>query len=235
MSLLKKLFFSNKSNTGSPAQFAEGDIFFTTVNSKYYLYKMLVIETAYDGYHVMTYAPIEHKPTINDIENLKVIVYHSPFDRKAFRDAIILTNLPVKSADLIGYHEFLRQTQNPEQYLSIANSYYQSALKLTDNKNHNEAIDAYSKAIDLNPNFFEAIDNRAFCKMDLGLWAEAIKDFELSLNVNSNRMLAEFSMGECFFKMGDFQNAKLQFEKAHRIDPTHQAPIQFLDKLNNKI
>lgn len=48
-------------------------------------------------------------------------------------------------------------------------------------------------------------------------------------------MLAEFSMGECYFKMSDYQNAKLQFEKAHQIDPGHEAPRQFLNKVNEII
>lgn len=229
MSFFKNLFSAKKEN---PTNFSEGDIFYTIVDNKYYLYKMLVIETEYDGYHVMTYEPLEHKPTLRDIDNLKVIAYHSPFDRKAFRDAIVLANFPVRSDDLIGYHEYLRQTYEPQKYLSIANNYYQSGRKLTDNKMYNDAIDAYTKAIDLVPNFFQAIDNRAFCKMDISLWSEAIQDFELSLKVKPDSLLAEFSIGECYFKMGDFQKAKDQFEKANQIDPNHQAPIQFLKKVN---
>ncbi len=234
MSFLKNLFSKKVGNLKDPTEYSEGDIFYTTIYGKYYLYKILVIETAYDGYHVMTFAPLDHTPTISDIKKLKVFAYHSPFDKKAFRDGTVLTNLKVKSEELIGYHEYLRQTNNPEQYFPIADNYYQAALKLTDDKRHEEAIDSYSKAIDLCPQFFEAIDNRAFCKMDLGLWADAIKDFELSLSTNPNSLLAEFSIGECYFKMGDFQKAKQQFQKAHEIDPTCEAPIKFLDMINRK-
>ena len=74
--------------------------------------------------------------------------------------------------------------------------------------------------------------------MDLGLWTEAIKDFEISLSINPNSLLAEFSIGECYYKMSDFQKAKKHFQKAHEIDPTHDAPIKFLkmveDKTNKK-
>ncbi|MBK7988556.1 MAG: hypothetical protein IPK11_17050 [Ignavibacteria bacterium] len=68
--------------------------------------------------------------------------------------------------------------------------------------------------------------------MDLGLWADAIEDFKLSLQRNPNSLLAEFSIGECYFKMSDYENAKRQFEITHSIDPNHQAPKQFLDKIN---
>lgn len=137
------------------------------------------------------------------------------------------------SENLIRYHKYLRLTQKPNYYISIANNYYQSGFKLTDEKKQYEAIDAYSKAIDLFPKFFETIDNRAFCKMDLGLWSDAIEDFKLSVSQNPNDLLAEFSIGECYFKLGELQNAKQQFEIANKIDPNHQASRQFLNKLND--
>jgi tetratricopeptide (TPR) repeat protein len=66
--------------------------------------------------------------------------------------------------------------------------------------------------------------------MDLGKWTDAIEDFKLSLSVNPKSLLAEFSIGECFFKMGDYKNAIKQFQKAIDIDPAHQAPRDFLKK-----
>jgi tetratricopeptide (TPR) repeat protein len=171
-------------------------------------------------------------PSPKNINSLEVAVYHSPIDKNGFKDAKLLTKDKISSDDLIGYHEYLRQTQEPNYYIPIANEYYQAGLRLTDEKKHYDAIDSYSKAVDLMPNFFEAIDNRAFCKMDLGQWAEAIEDFQESLEVNPNSLLAEFSIGECYLKMDNYKEAKEQFEKAIAIDPTHQAPKDFLKKVN---
>lgn len=214
------------------ADFSIGDIFYTKTDGKYNLFKLLVDDKEFECYHILTYSPLDNLPTVDSIDNLQVFVYHSPFDKKAFAGATLLTNKLITANDLIGYHEYLRQTQEPIYYVSIANSYYKAGLKLTDEKKHYEAIDSYTKAIDLFPQFFEAIDNRAFCKMDLGLWSDAIEDFKISLQQNPNSLLAEFSIGECYFKMGDYQNAKQQFEKAYSIDPDHQAPKQFLNKIN---
>ena len=180
----------------------------------------------------MTYKPLDKLPNITDINNFEIFVYHSPFDKKAFAEAKLLGNKSINSDDLLGYHEYLRQTQEPNFYIPIANNYYKSGLRLTDEKKHIEAIDSYSKAIDLYPQFFEAIDNRAFCKMDLGLLTDAIQDFKLSLEGNPSSLLAEFSIGECYFKMNDYENAKRHFETAYQIDPNHQAPRQFLDKIH---
>lgn len=233
MSFFKKLF----SDTDSPienksADFLVGDIFYTQTDDQFNLYKLLAIDTDPTCYHVLSYRPTKSLPAVTEIEKLPVFVYHSPFDKSAFAKATLLINKNVNAADLIGYHEYLRQTQTPNYYISIANNYYKAGFQLTTEKKLHEAIDAYSKAIDLFPQFFEAIDNRAFCKMDLGLFQDAIEDFKLSLQQNPNSLLAEFSLGECYFKLGDFENAKPKFEKAHNIDPNHPAPKQYLEKVN---
>ena len=160
------------------------------------------------------------------------MIYHSPFDKKAFEDCSLLTNRPITSSDLIGYHEYLRQTSTTEFYTQVAIDYFNEGLRLTDEMKHDEAIDAYSKAIDLFPLFYEAIDNRAFCKMDLAEWEDAITDFRFSLQQNPHSVLAEFSIGECYLKMGDYENAKRQFEIAHNIDPDDELTNQFLAKVD---
>ncbi|HRE58343.1 MAG TPA: hypothetical protein PLW09_11030 [Candidatus Kapabacteria bacterium] len=230
--LKNKVTQPDYSKTEKVTDFSVGDIFYIKTDNKFNLYKLLMIDTEFECYHILTYSPVDNVPALTDIDKLSVFVYHSPFDKKAFANAKLLTNQSLTANDLVGYHEYLRQTQAPNFYVPIANSYYKAGLTLTDQNKHYEAIDSYSKAIDLFPQFFEAIDNRAFCKMDLGLWADAIEDFKLSLQRNPNSLLAEFSIGECYFKMSDYENAKRQFEIAHSIDPNHQAPKQFLDKIN---
>ncbi|MEO8405090.1 MAG: tetratricopeptide repeat protein [Chitinophagaceae bacterium] len=234
MSLFKKIFPSKKED--QPAKhgsFSEGDIFFTNHDNQYHLHKLLFFDKNFDCYHVLSYKPTEVLPTVSDIENLEVQVYHSPIDRNGFKNPVFLLNKNITSDDLIGYHEYLRQTQQVSDYVLLVDKYYQDGYRLTNEKKYNEAIDAYSKAIDLVPTFFEAIDNRAFCKMDIGQWEEAIEDFKKSLLVNPGTVLAEFSIGECYFKMKEYSKAREKFEKAHEIDPSDPAPIEFLKRLND--
>lgn len=229
MSIFKRLFSTKANGHGD---FSDGNIFYIRFDNQYHIYKLLVFDRDSECYHVLSYEPSDILPSIENLDALEVAVYHSPIDKNGFTDARLLTNAEVTSDDLIGYHEYLRQTQEPNYYIPIANEYYQSGLRLVDEKKHHEAIDSYSKAIDLVPNFFEAIDNRAFCKMDLGLWEEAIDDFQESLQANPTSFVAEFSIGECYLKLGNYQKAKEQFEKAIAIDPTHQVPKDFLKKVN---
>lgn len=214
--------------------FISGDIFYKQEHGKFNIYKLLVNDADFECYHVLIYTTVSSLPAADAVDSLDIYSYHAPINSGSFADAILLTNRPVVADDLIGYHEFLRQTQEPGFYVKIAGEYYQEGYRLTDEHKHLEAIDAYSKAIDLFPSFFEAIDNRAFCKMDLGLWEEAIEDFKLSLEENPNSFLAEFSIGECYFKMGDHEKAKIQFEIAKQINPEEKATDLFLEAINKQ-
>lgn len=214
--------------------FSPGDIFYTYADNQYHLHKLLAVDTSFECYHVLSYTPIDQQPTLADPATATVAIYHFPIHTEGFTNPVLLTNSPLTANDLIGYHTYLQHTQDPKLYISIANEYYETGNRLSDEKKYHEAIDAYSKAADLFPLFFEAIDNRAFCKMDLGLWEEAIADFRRSLEIAPNSLLAEFSIGECYYKMGDYQNAKRQFEIAHAIDPHEENTIHFLALLNEK-
>lgn len=236
MGIFKNIFSSGRDKQpGKSPDFSEGDIFYTYFNNQYHVYKLLVFDRDIECYHVLSYKGIDTLPSIENIDSLEVYIYHSPVDKNGFQGAVFMENGPVTADDLIGYHEYLRQTQDAAYYVPVANEYYNTGLRLTDEKKYTEAIDAYSKAIDLFPEFFEAIDNRAFCKMDLGLWSDAIEDFEASLEVNPGSLLAEFSIGECYLRLGDYKKSKMQFEKAVVIDPDHQLSKDFLKKVNDLI
>jgi tetratricopeptide (TPR) repeat protein len=223
---------SNDKNDSNKIDFIKGDIFYLHHDHQFNLYKLLAIESAFECYHILTYQPVEQLPSPMEISKLQVFIYHAPIDKKAFDEAVFIAHEPIVANDLIGYHEYLRQTQDPSYYVSIANEYFQTAYHLTDEGKHMEAIDSYSKAIDLIPQFYEAIDNRAFCKMDLGLWTEAIEDFKLSLEQHPASVLAEFSIGECYFKMAQYLKAKEQFERALQIDPHDEITLRFMEKVN---
>ncbi len=212
-----------------------GDIVSLQDDRQYHLYKLLSIDQRYGTYHMLSYTPSDHLPGVEAVVQLPVLVYHVPLSKQAFAGAVLLGNTPVKADELIGYHEYLRQTQEPELYIPLANQYYKDAYQLTNEQKFQEAIDEYSKAIDLFPLFYEAIDNRAFCKMDLGWWEEAIEDFQLSLNQNPDSFLAIFSIGECYLRAGELHNAREYFETARQIDPNHPALQKFLGEIEERL
>ena len=59
----------------------------------------------------------------------------------------------------------------------LANIYYNKGYAESDLEQHREAIDDFTKAIELEPAFAEAYNNRCNAKNALGLYQEAIDDY----------------------------------------------------------
>jgi tetratricopeptide (TPR) repeat protein len=213
-------------------EFTEGDIFYTILESKYHLHKVLKADQDFNTYHVLGYAPMSSLPDPEKSDELSVFIYHFPIDKNGFENPILFKKSTVRDEELTGYHEYLRQTQSIDSIIQEATRYFHEGYTLTDQQKHEEAIEKYSMAINLYPTLYEAIDNRAFCKMDLGLWQEAIEDFKLSLTIHPYSALAEFSIGECYMKLGDMSTAKEYFNRALAIDPEHEFSKEFLQKIN---
>lgn len=222
---------SNEKSPGTPDMRA-GDLFYVLRDGAYHTYKLLVNDAAFSCYHVLAYEPQDVAPVPREVGNLKISIFHLPVDAGGFENPVVMGNMSVTAYELSGYHEYLRQTQEPKSYTALAIDYFNHGLFLTDEQKHEEAIDSYSKGVDLFPLFYEAIDNRAFCKMNLGQWDAAIEDFTRSLQVNPVSVLAEFSIGECYLRLKRYEDAKAQFEKALAIDPEHQLSKDFLAKVN---
>lgn len=215
--------------------FLAGDIFYTQKEGQFNLFKLIKHDAEFKTYHVKIYHPVDALPKMEDLNEVPVMAHHAPIDENGFENPILLGNAPVEEEDLVGYLEYIKQTGNIDEVIQYASNYYQEAYQLSNQKEHEQAIAKYSKAIELIPNFFEAIDNRAFCKMDLARWKEAVEDFQLSLTINPDSFLAVFSIGECFFKLPDYPKAKEYFEQAAVIDPNHALPKQFLAKTLEKM
>ncbi len=218
-------------STDDIPELQEGDVFYTRYDNKFHLYKLLKHEPEIGAYHVLSFKPVDELPGKYAIDGLEVNIYHLPMHKESFAGATFFTHSDVTADDLIGYHTYLNEMQEDfDEAAKRATEYYHEGYTLTDQGKLTEAIDAYSKAIELIPEFYEAIDNRAFCKMDLGRWRDAIEDFMLSLQINPDSLLAEFSIGECYYRLGEFAKAKYQFEKCVKLDPNHQVSKDFLLK-----
>ncbi|MCE3225610.1 MAG: hypothetical protein K0S32_161 [Bacteroidetes bacterium] len=232
--------FGNKNTTDSEKELVEGDLFYCELKGEYHVYKLLRHDKTHETFHVLCYEPLPKEPDASAIEKLKIMMYHAPIASNGFQGSKFLASSKVSKDDLQGYFYYLKQVnfkeycretgQNTDEVISKANSHYKKAYYLTDEKKYDEAIANYTIAYELFPMFFEAVDNRAFCKMDTGRWEDAIEDFKLSLQINSPSILAEFSIGECYLKMRKLEQAKLQFEKALQIDPDHKLSKDFLAK-----
>ena len=215
--------------------FEAGAIFYTEKEGQFSLFKLIKHDVEFKTYHVKAYHPVDALPQIEDLEQLQIMAYHVPIDENGFKNPRLFSSSTVEEDDLIGYLEYIKQTGNIDEVIQYASKYYEEAYQLNNQKEHAQAIVSYTKAIELIPSFFEAIDNRAFSKMDLGYWDAAIEDFNLSLKTNPDSFLAIFSIGECYFNTAKYVEAKECFEQAAVIDPNHELPKQFLAKTLEQI
>ena len=217
-------------DTPNKTTFETGDVFYTEKEGKFSLFKLIKHDAEFETYHIKVYHPVDVLPQKEDLGKLDVMAYHAPINQNGFENPQLLCSTPLEDDDLEGYLEYIKQTGNIDEVIQYASKYYKEAYQLGSQKEHEQAIARYTKAIDLIPNFFEAIDNRAFAKMDLGRWADAVEDFTLSLSVNPDSLLAIFSIGECYFKSAEYAKAKDYFEQAVALNPSHEVSQQFLAK-----
>ena len=229
MSLLKKLFGSEYQATKEHTNFQEGDIFYIEKEDKYRIFKLLKYDNDFETFHVTAYEEVITLPGPNEVKNLKIRIHHLPVAKTGFEKPKLITNNGLNDYDLIGYFEYLKEIQNIYEIAKYAEIYYQEAFELSNQEKHQAAIKKYTKAIDLLPNLYEAIDNRAFCHMDLGNWKEAIVGFNQSLKVNPNSLLAIFSIGECYLQLKKYPKAKEYFQRAIKIDPNYLKSKEFLE------
>jgi tetratricopeptide (TPR) repeat protein len=232
MSFLNKISGGGNSEVPEHKEFKEGDVFYTERNDEYHIHQLLKIDNGTNTFHVKTFVETTAIPKLNELKNLDVKIHHSPINGSGFSKPKLIGNQSISERDLEGYFVYIKSTQNVNEIVKYAKGFYQQAHELTNQNNHEDAIQKYTSAIDLMPNFHEAIDNRAFCYMDLGNWNDAIQGFNQSLSVNPNSLLAIFSIGECYFKSEQYSEAKPYFEKAAQIDPNHPKPIEFLSAIN---
>ena len=219
--------------------FQPGDIIYSYRDAQYHIAKVLRLHDL-GGYHLTIYQPLDHIPRKEEVPNLVPMIMHVPITQMDEYD--LLCTEPVTMEDLEGYFEYLKQTdfrkyaletgQDLNELLQQANEAYKSGYYLTDEKKYEDALVKYSEAVEIFPLFFEALDNRAFVLMDLGKWKEAIEDFKQSLSVNPDGIAATFSIGECEYKLGNKNEARIWFEKALKLDPDSQIAKDWLARVS---
>lgn len=213
-----------------PVEFQPGDVFYSDTDQKYHLNKVLAVDKDFGTLHVMIYPPLDELPEADQIATMLPQVYHAPIAIDGFTNPRLLAKTTLQDDDLVGYMEYIRETRNAPEIFKYANKYYQDGYRLTDEQRYDDAIRQYTRAIEVMPAFFEALDNRAFVKMDQARWEDAIADFKLSLEIEPNALRSTFSIGECYLKMKDFARAKDYFEQSLVINPAHELSRRFLEK-----
>ncbi len=70
-----------------------------------------------------------------------------------------------------------------------------------------EAILAYNKAIEINPEYTEAWTDKAFSLYILGRYDEALDCFEIAIEIDPEYAMAWFLKGSLLYELGEYENS----------------------------
>jgi tetratricopeptide (TPR) repeat protein len=230
MGFIQNLFRKKKKTSASQKQKpVPGDFFYLQGKGQYSVFRLLEEDQQAGIYHLTIFTDTSDLP--QDPTLLKATILHVPIDSAAFADAVVFAREPLKEKDFYGYHEYLKQTdfngyvkatgQNIAELIATAKLFYVEGYRLSKNGFHQEAINAYSRALDLLPTFFEALDNRAISKMDMGQYEEAVQDLQHSLKGNPENHVAAFALGECYLQLGLPDPAREMYAYVLSLSPGH--------------
>lgn len=86
---------------------------------------------------------------------------------------------------------------------------------------HNDAINAYSRAIELNPKYGAAYFNRGCAYYALGNYGQAIKDYEKAIEFNPNDAKVYYNRGNAYDELGNRNQAIRDYDKAIELNPRY--------------
>jgi tetratricopeptide (TPR) repeat protein len=137
--------------------------------------------------------------------------------------------LPSLSIELYDHYFDLAMDAYNKQNLGMAIIHWSTAIKINSNDPNSwysraiakdelytwkAARRDYDKAIELAPDFVDAIVNRAANKDEAGEYGEAVIDYTKAIELDPNNAMAYFNRGNSKFNMGDNNGACLDWNKS---------------------
>ncbi len=95
-------------------------------------------------------------------------------------------------------------------------------------KKHDEAISAFSSALEISKDNNSALIGRGGARLDRGDYRSAIEDFNSALNNNRRQYSAQYGIAKCHFKMGNHKKAEKYFKAAFKLDTTDPQMYQYM-------
>lgn len=98
-------------------------------------------------------------------------------------------------------------------------AYNNIGYALLQQKNYDEAIDQFTKAIDIDPYWEYPYNNRGYCKLQMGDIENAYTDLVSSFEMNPDNSYSWRNLGAYYLIINDLENALHYFEEAEKLNP----------------
>ncbi len=99
-----------------------------------------------------------------------------------------------------------------------AEDWFQKGMTAWNDRRYQDAVDAYTKAIELDPTYVVAIDNRGACYGRLGKYREAMADHNRAISLNPLYAFAYTNRGAIYFYIGNYEKSVEDHSKAIELD-----------------
>jgi tetratricopeptide (TPR) repeat protein len=106
-----------------------------------------------------------------------------------------------------------------------ATEWFDVGITLYNQDRFNDSVQAYKKAIEIDPQFAEAWNNMGIDLGMLGRYDEAFKAFSNATTINSTYAEAWYNMGVIFDLKGDYNSAIQAYSRAIEINQSYQKAI----------
>src|SRR3989337_107555 len=106
-----------------------------------------------------------------------------------------------------------------EERLFQANEWFEKGFQHWLNKEYNSAIEAFTSAIALDPNYVYAYGNRGIAYADKGQYDRAIEDYNKAIALDPNYADAYGNRGIAYYHKGQHGRAIEDFNMAIQLDP----------------
>ena len=161
---------------------------------------------------------LEMKDTINAKLILREVVKRFPRSDQANRARKELKNLPLaEEKSTQGKNEIEKEIAEDER-LFQANEWFEKGYALGAAGKNKEGIEAYTRAIELNPKYAEAYYNRGIAYEQEGQYDRAIEDFNKAIAFDPKNEDAYRARGNSYHKAGYLERARSDFLKACELD-----------------
>ena len=137
-------------------------------------------------------------------------------------DYIIFWTLGVRVYEQKDYAQALTYFRQAETKTDgTAELYFRIGFCLYDLGILTETIQAYDKAIEINPQYATAYNNRGIAKSELGQVAEAIADYDKAIDLNPQYATAYNNRGIAKSELGQVAEAIADYDKAIDLNPQY--------------
>ncbi len=109
-----------------------------------------------------------------------------------------------------------KQVQSSDEKIK---GYFGEGLQRQQEKRYPEAIMVYRRAIKLDPNQPETLNNLGFCYKQMRDYKKAIECYKQALTLKPGLAEAHEYLGETYVELGELELAKQEYETLLKLDP----------------